>query len=210
MLNTAQLEHGETGGMGSASAAAALETAVTATKVELLEIGIGAYISLLANGVQERAGEAVEVLKATAVMVSRCVLLLVGFRLFPVCRSAWMKYAVSVRRLQLCTALTTCAMLRSHVACKEFVCDTINSIKCNTPHNLGTHIPAVPRQQNGLAAKPSLHRAEFRRLHWSESVDTPPTALLAPRRQIPPCRRLSSTQEWQWVNVNPVTMANET
>lgn len=114
--NTAQPERGETGGMGSAPAAAALETAVTATKVELLEIGIGAYLLLLADGVQERAGAAVEVLKATAVMVSRCILRLGGFRLFPACRSAWMKYAVSERRLQLCAALTTCAILRSHVA----------------------------------------------------------------------------------------------
>lgn len=66
----ASLEHGETGGGGTDTAAVALETAVTATKVEILEIGVAAYRSLLAHGVQERVGAAVDVLKATAVMVS--------------------------------------------------------------------------------------------------------------------------------------------
>lgn len=49
--------------------ASALETAVTTEPTELLEIGLGAYQQLLADGVQERVDNAVAILRATGVMV---------------------------------------------------------------------------------------------------------------------------------------------
>lgn len=51
----------------------ALETAIAAGKTELLEIGISAYQRLLADGVNERVGRAVSVLRATEALVRFCV-----------------------------------------------------------------------------------------------------------------------------------------
>lgn len=56
-------------GAGACESAPALETAVSAERTELLEIGANAYRRLLAKGVKKRIGGAVAVLRATGALV---------------------------------------------------------------------------------------------------------------------------------------------